>query len=416
MPFRFLHLADLHLETRFGGLPATRARLRAATLAAFDAAVELALAQSLDAVLIAGDAFDDALLSRRTELHFVRGLRRLAEGGVTVVIVCGNHDPGGNTKRFALIGLEQKGDWRDRVHLLRSAKHRVITVPGPGGEPVGVVVGAGHKDEHEQRNLTERFTPIAADVPVVGLLHTQVHAARGSAEHQPYAPCTREDLERLGYDYFALGHVHLRQQPFESLPAWYPGNLQGRNPRETGEKGGLLVELHAGEPALPEFVSLAPVIWERARVEDLGACVTAQDLLEHLTAVVGARVSQAGQRELALVLDLAGTTRAATVLRSAEDRLAFEEDLAAATGALEVQLRTDGLQPLRDLSPLRAVPSVLGQALELIECAREDERLLLELAPPELAGLKDGSRELYLRDLLGGLEEELLARGLEDPS
>ena len=79
MPFRFLHLADLHLETRFGGAEATRDRLRVAILEAFDAAVDLALERELDAVLIAGDAFDDPLLSRRTELAFVRGVLSLPE-------------------------------------------------------------------------------------------------------------------------------------------------------------------------------------------------------------------------------------------------------------------------------------------------------------------------------------------------
>ena len=47
MSFRFLHLADLHLDTRFGGREATRARLREATLEAWFAAVELARTTTL---------------------------------------------------------------------------------------------------------------------------------------------------------------------------------------------------------------------------------------------------------------------------------------------------------------------------------------------------------------------------------
>jgi exonuclease SbcD len=416
MPFRFLHLADLHLETRFGGSEATRARLREATLEAFGAAVDLALERELDAVLIAGDTFDDPLLSRRTELAFVRGLRRLAEGGTDVVIACGNHDPGGGDKRMSALGLDHGEDWRERIHLLKSARPRVLRLTGRDGREVGVVVGAGHSSENEQRNLAERFPPVEADVPVVGLLHTQVHSARGSAEHAPYAPSTRDDLERLGYDYLALGHVHLRQRPFEDLPAWYAGNLQGRNSRERGEKGGLLVELYPGEPATPEFVSLAPVLWDKLRVEDLGACCTAQDLLEHLTAVVRDQVATSPDHEVVLVLELVGTSRAASALREPDDRRAFEEDVAEAGGALEVQLRADGLRPLRDLDAVRSVPSVVGQALELLELARTDSGVLAELLPEHLAGVDDADPAEYLRTLLDGLQEELLDRALEDPA
>lgn len=416
MPFRFLHLADLHLETRFGGREATRSRLRMAAHEAFETAVDLALERELDAVLIAGDTFDDPLLSRRTELAFIRGLRRLAEGGVKTVIACGNHDPGGGGKRMRSLGLDGEDDWRKQIYLLTTARPKVLRLTDRAGVEIAVVVGAGHSTDQEQRNLAENFTPIAAEVPVVGILHTQVHDARGSAEHAPYAPCTRADLAHLGYDYFALGHVHKRQRPFEDVPAWYSGNLQGRNSRERGEKGGLMVELYPGEPARPEFVSLAPVIWDRVRVEDLGACVSAQDLLEHLTRVVDERVTAAAPSEVIVVLELVGTSRAASAVRGLEDRRAFEEDLADAVGALEVQVRADRLRPLRDMAALRAMPSVVSQALDLLDVARNDPQVLAQLAPEQLAGIQEMEPTEYMEGLLDGLEEELLDRTLEDRS
>jgi DNA repair protein SbcD/Mre11 len=417
--FRFLHLADLHLETRFGGRERTRERLRAATLEAFDRGVELALTRGVHAVLIAGDAFDDPLLSRRVELRLVRGLERLARAGVTVVYACGNHDPGAGSKRVAQLGLEAEDatDWTARIHLLRGSKPRVIPVNDAQGEAVGVVVGAGHSTEREERNLAARFTPQASELPVVGLLHTQVEDALGADEHQPYAPCEREDLAHLDYDYFALGHVHQRQRPFPDVPAWYPGNLQGRNPRELGPKGGLLVELQAGEPVEPEFVALAPVVWDRCRVEDLAQCTTSRGLQDHLRAVCEGRFEAVGADELVLVFDLAGDCPIATALRDPDGRQAFEEDLAEQSGALEVQLRTSDLRTPRDLAALRATPSVLGQALELLERARKDEALLEQLAPADLPGLREEqNRSAYLLQLLAGLEQDLLTRGLEDPA
>src|SRR5699024_2062609 len=45
------------------------------------------------------------------------------------------------------------------------------------------------------------------------------------------------------YDYWALGHIHKRQELHESPPVIYPGNIQGRHRNELGTKGCYLVEL-----------------------------------------------------------------------------------------------------------------------------------------------------------------------------
>jgi len=423
MTFRFLHLADLHLETAYGGREATRERLREASLQAFERAVDFALERKLDAVLIAGDAFDDPLLSRRTELFFVRQLRRLAEGGTHALYCCGNHDPGGSSLRAAQLGLNSGDDAvKDRLHLFRGARPEVVTLCGRDGEPVGVVVGAGHTNDHESRNLAASFTRLETDLPVVGLLHCQVGSARDAAEHARYAPATAEDLALVEYDYWALGHVHLRQRPIADLPAWYAGNLQGRNPRETGPKGGLLVELEAGEPVDPAFVPFAPVRWEHLLVEGLGGCATFSALLDHLVARVR-EAGAGGSEELALRLELTGPTPLAGDLRSADTRAELEEELLECAGVVEIQLRTQSTRRPRDLEDLRHTPSVLREALELCEAAAGDPALLASLEPEVLASFEgtdapdEDERRQHLAGLLEGLDEELLERCLgEEPA
>ena len=423
MALRFLHLADLHLETAFGGRPATRTRLRAATLEAFERGVRLALDERLDAVLIAGDAYDDPELSRKTELLLTRGLRRLGEAGVHVLWCAGNHDPGGAQLRLARMGLEDTeaadaADWRSRIHLFRSVRPRTVQLHDPGGELRGVVVGAGHPADREERNLTEAMTPLQADVPVVGLLHTQVEAARGATEHRPYAPCTREDLARLAYDYYALGHVHQRQQPFSDLPAWYAGNLQGRNPRETGLKGGLLVELEAGQPAEPRFVPLSPVRWERLLVDSLETETSLEALTETLSKRIDAEL-EAIDSELCVRLVLSGPCPAAAALLSAESQAAIEDELMDRSGAVEVQLRTRDLFVPRDLEEIRATPSVLARAIAWCETLEREPERVAELLSGDLKGLNsedadDPERKAaYFAELSAGLREDLLRRALK---
>lgn len=420
MGFRFLHLADLHLETNFGGRPHTRERLRRATLEAFDRAVGYALDHRLHAVLAAGDLYDDAILSPRTELELVRQVRRLAEAGIWFLCACGNHDPGGPHYRAAGLGLEPgskpnpDGDWRDRVRLFRAAAPEAVTVTDTGARPVGVVVGAGHASPSEGANLAARFGRVPGHLPVVGLLHTSIEGAHSAESHDRYAPSSPADYHRTDYSYWALGHIHIRQQGVEGLPVFYAGNLQGRNARETGEKGGLLVEAHAGASAQPEFVRLAPVRWLSLRVEVPPDTNGLSGLVDHLVRRVEEQRAWPSE-ELAVRIELAGATPLAHALRSATELGQIEEELASRSGALEVSLRAGDVALPFDPAVLRESPTVLAEALDLIERARADAALLEALAPQPLARDLGGDREAklgYLRELLAGLPAELIQRSL----
>ena len=419
--FRFLHLADLHLETSFGGRPTTRERLRRATREAFEAAVALALQEKLHAVVVAGDLFDDGLLSLRTELWLERQVRRLCEAGVWFLAVCGNHDPGGEGYRMIQTGLASSGGgaaeaWRSRVHLFLGPEPQEVHVIDASGSAVGIVVGAGHPTDREPANLAARFPRLDTRLPVVGCLHTQIDTARGAERHERYAPSTRADYERLGYAYFALGHVHQPGRAVDGLPVYYAGNLQGRNARESGPKGGWLVEAHPGASSEPRFARLGPVRWARLHVATLPAEVSVAALADALGRRIAAERESPGE-EMAVVVEISGETPLARRLRSEDERTALEDELAAGTGALEVQLRDEGLSLPVDRDLLRGSPSVIASALDLVDRAARDDALLLSLAPEPLArGPRDEAARLaHLRELLAGLPEELVQRFLPDP-
>jgi len=413
--FRFLHLADLHLETSFGGRPATRERLRRATFDAFEAAIDYAIERELHAVVVAGDLYDDPLLSIRTELMLDRQIARLDDAGVWFVAVCGNHDPGGPRHRSTRLGLETDRDGapRERVRILRDRHAEAVRITNRSGEPVGIVVGAGHATETESNNLAERFPRVAAGLPVVGLLHTHVSSARSAANHDRYAPSGQLDFERLEYSYWALGHIHVRQRAVPDQPVYYSGNLQGRNPKETGAKGGLVVEARAGVAAEPEFVQFAPVRWERLVADQLPDSHSAAALVNH----VSSRIATLGgsSDQLAVRVELVGQTPLAPTLRQPGELEALEHELAAATGALEVQLRDAGVSRPIDREALVGSPTVLAGALDLIERAAGDPELLVALAPAELAGATEPeTRDVYLRTLLDELPEELIERSITE--
>ena len=77
-----------------------------------------------------------------------------------------------------------------------------------------------------------------------------------------------------------------------------------------------------------------------------------------------------------------------------------------------MQLRTRGLSQPVDIEALRASPTVVAKALELIDAAKSDPARLEALAPEELATplASDEDRRRYLAELLHDLPQELIER------
>jgi hypothetical protein len=431
---RFLHLADVHLDTPFYGRDGQdeqwrRGRLRAATRTAFTRAVDLAIERRAHAVLVAGDFFDNDLLTFTTEQFILEQLGRLRVAGVRFFYATGNHDPGRANYRAHQL------DWPDNVHIFRQGRaERVVVTDQASGRPVGWITGAGHLTAREENNLAAGFGAVRGDVssgvPEVALLHAQIVSARGAEKHDRYAPATIEDLAAGRFDYWALGHVHVRQQVAPPLPAWYAGNIQGRNPRETGLKGGLWVEIEPGQPPVPEFISLAPLVWAAVTAECPPAAVTLDELIAVLAKQVEATLageamhpsSERGEIDYLVRVTLAGRTPLVRELRDQENLDALARELEHRLGLAWVEVRPGPVTRPLDLAVLRQGPSVLATAVELIERAAEDDQLLDALAPGQLAAdtvrwpcphqcnIEPENRRRYLRELLPGLEAALAER------
>lgn len=245
----FLHAADLHLGSPLKGLAGDGdlARVFAdCTFDAFTRAIDLALAEQVDGVLLAGDLYDQRDRSLRARLHLKEQLERLDAARIPSFLVHGNHDP-----------LDPSA-----APLPPSVK-----VFGPAHEEVErahyCVQGVSFPTAEVHENLALRFGRTGPK-PTIGLLHCNVGA---QASHRDYAPCTTADLERAGLDYWALGHVHTRAEfPLKGRAlAAYPGNLQGRHVNEPGERGALLVTLDPSRATAPvtRFVALDGVRWLR---------------------------------------------------------------------------------------------------------------------------------------------------------
>lgn len=304
---RFLHAADIHLDSPFSGirnLPSqVRERIVNAGYQAFSNLIDEALNRNVDFVLFAGDIFDQANRSVHAQLKFRRGLERLSREGIHSYIVHGNHDP--------LDGQFHAIQWPDHVHIFSSDVVQCVTYYR-NGQALADIYGISYAHARETRNLStlfqrkhERFS--------IGLFHTN---CIGAKEHESYAPCSKVDLLAVGMDYWALGHIHQRQVVHDQPPIMYPGNIQGRHLGEQGEKGCLLVEVKEGQMIQTEFLPLHDLIWLERSI-DLTDFVYLDQVHDAVTADMR-HVSEAYRCPLLLQYKGVGETELAGKLMEAE--------------------------------------------------------------------------------------------------
>ena len=294
----FIHAADLHLDSPFRGIRSeapegVAKELREATFRAYENIISLCISEGVDALLVAGDIYDGADRSLRAQLRFVDGLNRLERSGIRSFVCHGNHDP--------LDG------WEARLSLPPGS---VRFGPGVSGEPVfpdaperATVHGISYPQRVVTDNLSAHFPAASATGFNVGLLHANVG---GNTGHDNYSPCTVDDLSTTGMDYWALGHVHTRQVLRQSHPmVAYPGNPQGRNPRETGERGVFLVQVDDFGAVSMEFRPVDVVRWEFVEV-NISGMETEQELLDGIDGALDACLESASGRSVVCRLVLRG--------------------------------------------------------------------------------------------------------------
>jgi len=414
MAFRFLHLADVHLDTPFQSKDRQlRVFLRDSIRKAFQKAVDLALSQRVNAVLIAGDLFDNDTLSFATERFISEQMKRLMDGDIMVFYAPGNHDPAGDVYRRSRI------QWPDNVKVFSSREPEVCPVYDDRGRLVAYIAGVGHETQREGANLVQKFPcPGDENVPYVGLAHVWVMGSQGEADHDRYAPCTIDDLLGKGYAYWALGHIHTRAHLSEHPLVVYPGNLVGRHFREEGQKGAYLVEINDSGETKAEFYPLAPVCWSSFRVGDLSEAKSLADLQEHIReTVIDQMWGDQGSYDTIVRVFLEGPSPLYNELRDEDNIGDLEEYLLVSLGFRYVEVITE--EVTRPVIPdkYKGQPHILGAALDILEKAKVEDDVLMNLKPERLAGCtaRDSGEILsYLRDLLEGMEYDVAARLLEE--
>jgi DNA repair exonuclease SbcCD nuclease subunit len=341
---------------------------------------------------LAGDLYDGEWRDYSTGLYFAHQMGRLRDAGVQVVVIRGNHDAASQiTKSLRL---------PDNVRELSSRRPESAFF-----ESLGVVVhGQSFASRAVTENLAEHYPAREPSLLNIGLLHTSITGRTG---HEPYAPCTLDNLRSAGYDYWALGHVHTQEIVQREPWVVFPGNLQGRHARETGAKGAMLIEYDADGIVSVEPRALDVVRYAQCAL-DLSGARSFDEALDRLRPLLVRELEQADGRVLGVRVELVGRT-------PLHARLLADDAFSSNVQALAQDVSSDELW-IEKLQVHTASErsgdgqhdeGALSELLAAIAARREDPALLAELG----SGLEELRSKLpaELREGVEGFQ-------IEDPS
>ncbi len=403
---RFLHAADLHLDSplrgleRYEGAPVDQ--IRGATRRALENLVALAVDEKVHFVVLVGDLYDGDWRDYNTGLFFSRQMSRLREAGIRVVRLRGNHDAASEITR----------------HL--KLPDNVIDLPHQSPDTVlfkdldVAIHGQGFAEKAVHDNLAERYPEALEGVFNIGMLHTSLSGREG---HEPYAPCSLDGLVAKGYGYWALGHVH--QQEVVHREPWivFPGNSQGRHIRETGPKGCMLVKVAGDRVESVEPRELDVMRWGRCAVDARGAR-DAEAVLERTLGALQLILQECTDRPLAVRVEVHGACRAHAELHRSQEHWVQElraraVDLSSGRLWLE-KVRFETRSEL-SLEQLLGRDDVLAGLMRSIQNLHPDDPVLAALQAEQLALRAKLPAELLREELLLDVAspEQLRAKGDE---
>ncbi len=324
--FKYIHAADLHLDSPLRGLAAkseaAAERVQTASREALEAMIDLAIAEQCKLIVIAGDLFDGQWKDYRTGLYFATQMARLKAAQVPVYIIQGNHDAENN--------FVARLELSENVKLFSSKKPESFVL-----DSIKVAVhGQSFATREVKENIALRYPPPLANHFNIGVLHTALEGHTGM--HASYAPCSTEQLKNHGYDYWALGHVHDymllhdTQNPADPHIV-YSGVVQGRNIRETGAKGVVLVTVEDGAIVAAEFKPLGTVVWHSCPISAEGLDTQEALLCAAIRSVEDA-YQNTGKTSCAVRVTITGPTPARSSLLT--NRTDFQEQLETALAAI----------------------------------------------------------------------------------
>lgn len=400
---KFIHFADAHLDSPFRGLsflPSNEFnQIYQAADQSLSRIVDLAIKEDVDLVLIAGDTFDSDQPSPRSQLFFAQQIKKLTDRQIQVVMIFGNHDHMKSenllvsaSPYFKLLGNNEQVE-----------KAEFKTKTGFAYD----VVGFSYLNNHITQDKIGEF-PAKSSNYTFGLMHAQ------EAKHNQqdvYAPFSISEVQELNYDYFALGHIHARQNL--STQPWivYPGNIQGRHVNEMGAKGCYLGQVNekTGQTTI-EFKETDSIVWQE-KVLNLDAPLSKSSLQDKVVSLL----SEA-QRKTYFSLKIKGaqflTTEEQELVQDSDFWRAISLDLPFGSQLVDVRFELNNNLELSESDQVafeKAEADIFSEAefTKIVKDWKNKDALTAKLAEdPQFLDLVKQLTEVKMMSKLKGISDE----------
>ncbi len=209
---RLLHTADVHLGARHADMGEQAAAQRERQFAAFRATVDLAIAEKVDVVLIAGDLFDSNTQPRRSVDRVAAELHRLVVAKIRTVIIPGTHDVYDRSSLYRIHDIPALAGSTPDDDLVTVLTPSLPSIHLPTSDvvvhgPVFATKRGPHSpmlDVHVHRDGPSPATW------QVGMIHGSLSIPDKTDRDE--VVFTKEEVEASDLDYLALGHWHSFQQ------------------------------------------------------------------------------------------------------------------------------------------------------------------------------------------------------------
>jgi DNA repair exonuclease SbcCD nuclease subunit len=318
MAFRFVHTADIHLDSPLRSLALRNLDLAEligdASRQALISIVDLCLSELVDALVIAGDLYDGDQTSMKTARFLAAQMARLNQAGIRVLKIRGNHD--------ALSRISKQLVFPDTVTIFTG---RPQSIPLTAGGLDVMFHGLSFANPKAPESLLPKYPAAREGAFNIGIMHTSL---AGSPGHDVYAPCSVADLHGHGFDYWALGHIHVRQVHPGASTVVMPGMPQGRDINEAGQKSVTLVTIRDDRSIEIEERLTSVAQFERLSVDVTGTVEWSEAVARVRSSLETLRAS-VPSRHAVVRLALTGSSSLSWALIRDKDLLLAEAEQAA---------------------------------------------------------------------------------------